>query len=165
LETLSKNTNCGLSASSHILLRIGYKQIISFICENPGLAHFNHLIFAFGKAGLFEDAARLYKEIGKAGLKSDLACHRTMMKIYRDNGRTHKGILLFEKMHDCIEPDGKIYRMDIDLYESARNIVEARYIFQLMKSKGFSYQSKFKGAIKLNTSEQMYTTCKRERFS
>jgi pentatricopeptide repeat protein len=52
--------------------------------------------------------------------------------------------------------------MDIDLYESARNIVEARYIFQLMKSKGFSYQLKFKGGIKLNTSEQMYTTCKRE---
>jgi len=104
-------------------------------------------------------------EIGKAGLKSDLACHRTMLKIYRDNGRTHEGILLFEKLQNYIEPDGNIYRMAIDLYESAGKIVEARYIFQLMKSKGFSYQSKFKGGIKLNTSEQMYTACKREQFS
>jgi hypothetical protein len=80
-------------------------QVVSSGFLSPGLVHFSHLVFAFGKAGLVEDASRLYMEIEKAELKGDLACHRTMLKIYRDNGHTHEGILLFEKLQDYIEPD------------------------------------------------------------
>lgn len=61
-----------------------------------------------------------------------------------------KEILLFEKLQDYIEPDEHIYRMTIDLYESAGKIVEAKHILQLMKNRGFSYHSKldaFKAAI------------------
>lgn len=160
LSLICAYTNCQRFQEAEDLLKRMHRQGLA-----PGLVHFSHLVFAFGKARLVEDASRLYMEIEKAELKGDLACHRTMLKIYRDNGHTHEGILLFEKLQGYIEPDEHIYRMAIDLYESAGKIVEAKYILQLMKNRGFSYRSKLKGGIKLNTSEQTYTRGKREPLS
>ncbi|XP_054818297.1 pentatricopeptide repeat-containing protein At5g27270-like isoform X2 [Prosopis cineraria] len=59
----------------------------------PSCAHFNILLSAFMKAGLIDEANRVYKRLSSFGLTPDRICFRTMLKGYLEHGRVCKKLL------------------------------------------------------------------------
>ncbi|KAJ1441925.1 Tetratricopeptide-like helical domain superfamily [Sesbania bispinosa] len=55
-------------------------------------AHFNVILSALTKAGLIDEANRVYEELSTFGLIPDLICHRTMMRGYLKYGCVEEGI-------------------------------------------------------------------------
>ncbi|THG09889.1 pentatricopeptide repeat-containing protein At5g27270 isoform X2 [Camellia sinensis] len=98
-------------------------------------AHFNLLLSAFVKAGLIQEAERVYGElISTAGLSPDLACCRTMLRGYMDYGHVKEGISLFESIRECVEPDRFIMSAAVHLYKSVGMELRADQILNSMDS-------------------------------
>nr|CAB3469240.1 unnamed protein product [Digitaria exilis] len=62
----------------------------------PSCPHFSHLIFSFTKEGNISDAQRIFNRMKEVGVAPDLACCRTMMRVYLAQGLVEEGISLFE---------------------------------------------------------------------
>ncbi|KAK8463146.1 hypothetical protein SEVIR_1G327567v4 [Setaria viridis] len=86
--------------------------------RTPSCPHFSHLIFSFLKEGKISDAQGIFNRM-KAGLAPDLACCRTMMRVYLEHGVVDDAIALFETTRESLKLDSFILSVAFHLYEHA----------------------------------------------
>ncbi|KAK8939147.1 Pentatricopeptide repeat-containing protein [Platanthera zijinensis] len=128
------------------------EKVISRMNEaeiSPTCAHFNYLILALVRERRIEDAERVCAQMKRAGLNPDLACCRTMVRMYMDYGRVEKGLDFFESTSGLIKPDGFILSAAVHLYEHAEKFDEAGKVLDDINLKGLLFLKNLKVGCKL----------------
>ncbi|KAG8094101.1 hypothetical protein GUJ93_ZPchr0012g20826 [Zizania palustris] len=105
----------------------------------PSCTHFNHLISAFLKEGQIDEAQRIYNQMKEIGVAADLACCRTMMRLYLEYGCIHDGILFFETACRLLKPDSFILSAAFHLYEHSGRESEAGDVLDAISTHGASF--------------------------
>ncbi|KAJ1389877.1 Tetratricopeptide-like helical domain superfamily [Sesbania bispinosa] len=108
----------------------------------PSCAHFNVLLSALTKAGLIDEAKRVYEELSTFGLIPDLICHRTMMRGYLKYGCVEEGINFFESISKSIKGDRFIMSAAVHFYKSAGKESQAKEILCSMKNMRIPFLTK-----------------------
>ncbi|KAK8969819.1 Pentatricopeptide repeat-containing protein [Platanthera guangdongensis] len=123
------------------------EKVISRMNEaeiSPTCAHFNYLILALVRERRIEDAERVCAQMKRAGLNPDLACCRTMVRMYMDYGRVEKGLDFFESTSGLIKPDGFILSAAVHLYEHAEKFAEAGKVLDDINLEGLLFLKNLK---------------------
>lgn len=105
----------------------------------PSCAHYNLLISVFAKAGLMEEADRVFNTIIGSGLKPDIVCCRTILRSYMEYGFVEKGISLFERIQQYMEPDRFTMSAAVYLYRVADEGGRAEVILKSMNDLGIPF--------------------------
>lgn len=117
----------------------------------PSCPHFSHLISAFLKEGQISDAQRIYSRMKEIGVAPDLACCRTMMRLYLEQGLVDEGISLFEAMRASLKPDSFILSAAFHLYEHAGRESEAGDVLDAISINGTTFLRNLKVGSKLRS--------------
>lgn len=90
----------------------------------PGTAHYTAVILAYGEAGLVKDANRIYDKMQATGIKSDVVCQRTMLRVFLRNKWFREGVSFVQQVKDEYLGDEKFRSLASALYRGARRPVE-----------------------------------------
>lgn len=115
--------------------------------------HFNHLIFAFLKEGKIDEARRICNEMEDLGVAPDLACCRTMMRVYLEYGCCSEGISLFKTTCGSLKPDSFILSAAFHLFEHSGREFEAGDVLDAISLHGASFLRNLKVGSKLGEIE------------
>ncbi|TKW19264.1 hypothetical protein SEVIR_4G009400v4 [Setaria viridis] len=116
----------------------------------PSCPHFSHLIFAFLKEGKISGAQRIFNRmVEEIGVAPDLACCRTMMRVYLEQGLVDDAISLFEMTRESLKPDSFILSAAFHLYEHAGRESEAGHVLDAISVNGTAFLRNLKVGSKL----------------